>query len=471
MALFTTGSRLLLLPPQQNLKGHKRRARSSCLFLPQQFAPRSIVALLIVVSCATLGWQSSSSTLSSTNQHEILVSSRKEVTIEKVKVDFSAACLLVMDDNHFLIEWLAYHYHVARLRRLIVTVDPRSRTSPSPIFDRWKDSALEIVVWWKDADFAPNATEWDEAETWVSKRFAKDKPSLALVRHRARQRLFYYHCMQEHKRNGMEYTLLTDVDEFVSVNHESVKALRAGLDESALSISQAGSVLTLLQNERSFHLDDNTTSCPCVQIPRLRFGAVETNRLVTGGSLPSLGLNTSHFATMRWRVHADALNYPMNRISKVIVDVSRVEEHFLTPVSSIHRPVEHYCKKRRLHIRTTEQRLVIHHYLGTWEQYSFRDDSRAGNERSRQVRRVRACDGKFIVCGFHSSCILVSRLMLYVSLLFLWVQMYDKAASLNESIRDVAAPWLQGFVDDVGGDKARHLLRDVGVVVPPSDEE
>ena len=35
-----------------------------------------------------------------------------------------SSCLLIMDDNHYLIEWLAYHYHVLPLRRLIVATDP-----------------------------------------------------------------------------------------------------------------------------------------------------------------------------------------------------------------------------------------------------------------------------------------------------------------------------------------------------------
>jgi hypothetical protein len=31
-----------------------------------------------------------------------------------------SSCLLVMDDNHRLAEWLAYHYHVLPLRYMVV---------------------------------------------------------------------------------------------------------------------------------------------------------------------------------------------------------------------------------------------------------------------------------------------------------------------------------------------------------------
>lgn len=336
-----------------------------------------------------------------------------------------AACLLVMDDNHFLIEWLAYHYHVLPLRHLIVAVDPRSRTNPSHILDRWRtksanhnnnsssDLMMNITVWWNDKDYGTDEHEWNEAKTWVSKRFAKDKPSDDLIQHRTRQRLFYYHCMQDHKRAGREYTLLTDSDEFLTVHNinSNNSILGNGLDPSITrseppKIAEAGSVLKLLQHERRLHPQNNITSSPCVQIPRLRFGAVESNltrtlifqsRSTLNSDLTPMDFNNndnnadwnvSHFATLRWHVHANEQNYVLNRISKVIVDLSRIEWQFLQPVSSIHRPVEQYCKKRRLHIRAHQQKWLIHHYLGTWEQFSYRDDSRAANERSRLVRVV-----------------------------------------------------------------------------------
>ncbi|GFH48609.1 hypothetical protein CTEN210_05085 [Chaetoceros tenuissimus] len=51
-----------------------------------------------------------------------------------------------MDDNHRLIEWLAYHHFALPLRRLIVMVDPRSKTSPLPILQRW-EKYMTIDLW------------------------------------------------------------------------------------------------------------------------------------------------------------------------------------------------------------------------------------------------------------------------------------------------------------------------------------
>jgi len=52
-----------------------------------------------------------------------------------------------MDDNHYLIEWLAYHYQVMPLRRLIVLSDPKSRTTPLPILERWNGLDLNFSLW------------------------------------------------------------------------------------------------------------------------------------------------------------------------------------------------------------------------------------------------------------------------------------------------------------------------------------
>jgi hypothetical protein len=58
-----------------------------------------------------------------------------------------SACMLIMDDNHRLTEWLAYHYHVLPLDYLVVAVDPNSKTSPSAILDQWRGYGMTIIEW------------------------------------------------------------------------------------------------------------------------------------------------------------------------------------------------------------------------------------------------------------------------------------------------------------------------------------
>jgi hypothetical protein len=65
-------------------------------------------------------------------------------------------CLLLKDDNVILNEWLAYHYHTMNLRHLIVAIDPSSTTSPSFIFQQWRQIFGLEVEEWTDHDFMPD---------------------------------------------------------------------------------------------------------------------------------------------------------------------------------------------------------------------------------------------------------------------------------------------------------------------------
>ena len=392
--------------------------------------------------------------------------------IDSEEENSMAACLLVMDDNHFLIEWLAYHYHVLPLRHLIVAVDPRSKTSPAPILQRWqKRNHGMTIAEWHDQDYITDADR-QEAEYWAQRKFG-DIPR-ALIQHRARQRLFYYHCMRRFKEQGRQWTLLTDSDEFLRVNYRTVtqKLLREPGDNNhgirVPPMTESGSVLTYLRQElkRPGH---NLTSA-CVQIPRIRFGAHEPPPPPTGSTEPQPSFNISAFQTLRWHQHAKAGNFPVNRISKVLVDLRRVSWTDLEPVESIHLPIKSLCKRRRLHIRAHEQVLVLNHYLGTWEQYSYREDSRTGNERSRMVDSVCVRVYSFLICKASSW---TSGLVFLVCWLkffridssccvSLKQQAYQKAARLDQETDDAIVPWLEGFVREQGHDTALELLEGVG---------
>ena len=319
----------------------------------------------------------------------------------------SAGCLLIMDDNHFLIEWIAYHYHVIHLRHLIIAIDPRSQTFPDEIVERWRDH-MNISVWYNYNDFhLPNHTAVHDAEERVKivLRNAKEPYNYDLIQHRARQRLFYSQCMIELQRSSAHrgWTLFLDTDEFVSINYPMISSLRPFYHLKNISIptiSEPGSVLTLLQLEQKYfnsqgveQKSNNITSSPCVQIPRTRYGTMElpVPKTIKQFTLPSL-MNTSHYATLRWQIHAKTNNYGMNRISKTIIDLDRISSEELYNnfpiVESIHKPLPLHCTRRKLHIRSTQQILVIHHYLGTYEQYTFRKDSRSRNERSDKVRII-----------------------------------------------------------------------------------
>jgi hypothetical protein len=284
-----------------------------------------------------------------------------------------------MDDNHFLIEWLAYHSFVMPLGHVIVAVDPRSQSRPDEVVKRW-ESRMTVQVW-DDHDYMSDA-ERAAHERYVKQHFGPDilaQPDL--VTHRARQRLFYYKCMRSLKERGRGWVLLTDTDEYLHVNYPTVRALN--LTSTAPEMSAPESVGTFLHKE--LQRPGNNLTSPCVQIPRLRYGAKESTHRQVQRQVPG-GFNGSHFLTLRWRHRAAHDSRLHNKISKTLIDLRRVEGQQLQPVTSVHRPIRELCGHRRLYILPKDQVLLINHYLGSNEQYLFRNDSRVGKERSEKVR-------------------------------------------------------------------------------------
>jgi Glycosyl transferase family 2 len=281
-----------------------------------------------------------------------------------------AACLLVRDDNHFLPEWLAYHYFVGPLKSLIVAVDPRSTTDPASILNRYTatDSGLNITVWYNDSFFTKSETK--------SLQYKRNLPTYEIIQHRTRQCLFYDRCLREHDQaGGRDWTLFIDSDEFVLVNYDMLRATSRSQPRSytPLSIHEYGSVYHTLQQEQALHAKTfPKTSSPCLQVPRLRYGSVETPddelELSWPRALPSQSTNTAttglsprHLLTHRWRTHANESDSNLNKLSKSIIDLSRIEVNDVPKVTNVHRPIPQYCAKGRLRIKPRDQ--VRYHFV------------------------------------------------------------------------------------------------------------
>jgi len=105
------------------------------------------------------------------------------------------------------------------------------------------------------------------------------------------------------------------------------------------------------------------------------------------------GFNGSDFLTLRFRGHAHPDNVGSNKISKVMLDVSQMDDKVLAPtnrvvIKGIHVPLKgkNLCSRSYLYMKSHQQFVVLHHYLGSSEQYFFRQDAREGRERSMSVR-------------------------------------------------------------------------------------
>lgn len=340
-----------------------------------------------------------------------------------------SACLLVMDDNHRLTEWIAYHFHVLPLRTLIVAVDPRSKTSPTKVLNRWRQMGLYVEEWSDEkflkAEIAKNVIP-DDAELQIKRD-----------RHRIRQKNFYRQCLQSLKGMDRTWVTLIDTDEFLMYNHRAenfgaweqqqdaihkkrhYKGKRVALSQPPPSPAEPGAMIQYLHLEQA--AGHPFFQPPCISCPRLQFGAKESTEDETHQKVPPNTIQADRLDTLRYRKHAERQDFVKNGLSKSILDVSRIER--FPRIQSLHRPIKEICSAPWKDEWSSGLR--INHYLGSWEAYSFRDDSRRGGERSYEG----------------------------------WVFKAMDADETDDNIR----PWISGFVDTHGTDKATELLQGSGL--------
>jgi hypothetical protein len=143
-----------------------------------------------------------------------------------------SSCLLIMDDNHRLTEWIAYHYYVMPLRHLVLSVDPGSRTLPTEIVERWKPY-LTIEI-------------WNDTESGNTTDHAKGHEDLV-----RRQVTFYKQCGLHLQSLNKTWTMFSDVDEFWSINQEFVPDWNSRMQ-------QQGAILNLVEEIRNMDPSNKT---------------------------------------------------------------------------------------------------------------------------------------------------------------------------------------------------------------------
>ena len=235
------------------------------------------------------------------------------------------ACLILMDDNHYLIEWLAYHYQVLPLRRLIVAIDPRSETMPTEIMDRYRNRGLMKITEWQEEDFMPphllgmhaHVSENDE---WGLKNLYIE-----------RQLQFYNRCMAYLKHENITWTAMIDTDEYILPNVHADEEIR-------LKNIRNRSIFEMLED-----LMHPMTSTGCISMHRLMFGFKESNFNQVQNMVPP-GFNGSDFITLRFRYHTELTNKNFNKVGKCMIDLSRVDESKFVPAEiNAHRPIKSRC--------------------------------------------------------------------------------------------------------------------------------
>lgn len=150
----------------------------------------------------------------------------REVSEASLSPDVTfSACLLIRDDNDIINEWIAYHYHVLRMKRLIVGVDPNSETSPEKILTEWTD-LMEIDLW-TDADYMPKEflrtgiPPKDHIQNITKFGEINHEVNLGINAHRYRQKVFLTQCFKKLKVEKRTWAMHIDTDEYIvpSKNH------------------------------------------------------------------------------------------------------------------------------------------------------------------------------------------------------------------------------------------------------------
>jgi hypothetical protein len=244
-----------------------------------------------------------------------------------------------------------------------------------------------------------------------------NKPGRVRKRYIYRQLFFMGKCLTHLHHAKQTWTALWDPDEYL--------VFRKGMGSSKLpavvpSTSQPNVFVDFVKES----MDPNTR---CITIPRVLMGAEREEALTTKELADSESVvdDPQRLTTFRWHFHTDEKDSQINGLTKVMVDASSLAELMPLTIRNPHRPLLEICGSP--HFRDNQDSpFRLNHYLGSWEEYSYRDDARTGKERSKEA----------------------------------WLFLAKSCGKRDES--DLT-DWLGGFVKSVGQGKAHSVLQDAGL--------
>jgi hypothetical protein len=210
-----------------------------------------------------------------------------------------SSCLCVMDDNSRLVEWIAYHYFVMKLRYLVILPDPKSVIWPKHIIEKWRK--YMTIVEWKDADYM---TEEQYNFSLSVRNMAEPPKKLAQQHHNMRQNHFLKRCALHMKEHNRTWVSFTDVDEYYVINHELITNSTQLMGEPGGGfkvLQEMNKLLESLHQLANLTITDHFVG-PCITTYRTLFGAVESKDAEIQRSVPSF-LDPRRFETLRWRYH------------------------------------------------------------------------------------------------------------------------------------------------------------------------
>ena len=241
-------------------------------------------------------------------------------------------------------EWIAYHYHMVKLRHLVICQDPYSDSSPLEIVNRWRNLGLMTIDLWTEG----------------IKRKIKLTKNILINSYLARQKICYEKCMKFLNNSNRSWTMMIDADEYLTFNpvtnddneftyakvnrsdpNSSYKYIGEMIIDKTMDSKRKKRRLYRRENlmkarlrvPRDFLSNCNKTiadfiheersnmpwSKPCVVFPRLQF----SDRVEVTHNMSSV-IQASNFTTLKHFTHGKKGSLEDNRAGKSIVDVSRM---------------------------------------------------------------------------------------------------------------------------------------------------
>eukprot|EP00986_Skeletonema_menzelii_P012984 scaffold7348_cov144-Skeletonema_menzelii.AAC.6 len=303
-----------------------------------------------------------------TNQNGLLLddvaTTLSSANVVKSTAPFSfSACLIIKDDNIILPEWLAYHYTVLPLDRLIVGVDALSHTDPTPILEAFQTLGMKITTWKNDSFWKDGRESWAKKEFTITNSTSYDE---LRRRKRYRQNIFYEACLQKLQKERRTWTMMIDADEYLAFNFydesENNSSLEYNVSNTRSEINQSPPD-TMADVVSHWDIDPKL---PCVTFARYLFVSKETfdDNIIEMPHQLLLhpGFNASLFHTLRYRQRA-----PLNgqQAGKSIIDASRYDG---TPITNPHR-IPKLCFGSNVFPNNKVMPFRVHHYVGSWEAF------------------------------------------------------------------------------------------------------
>lgn len=281
-----------------------------------------------------------------------------------------AACILVLDQNHRLTEWIAYHYFALPLRTLIIAYDPKSKLRASELIQRWKD-VIEIIEW-EDDDYLP--------ANWA---LGLNRERGEIGTHRRRQPRFMKECTKVAASKKITRVIHQDVDEYLRVNTNIVPP-------DIVNTSEPGHVTKFLnaleQTNNTLFPQSNGYGRACSVFSRYHYVQVLNDRNLTHAYSPTpfVDNNNIHFETLRFPYRAGFIT----SLTKGLIHLKYISNPQLARAKyDVHLPLgKAYCERPTLNTSL----FIFNHYIGSYEAflYSVHNDPRYNMTRDKWEERV-----------------------------------------------------------------------------------